>query len=281
MLILVVLENKMGHTFSKISVIVLAAILLTTAFLFPAAASGSKLPAAAQSGTVETSSAASGSRTESATSASSAASSEIVSEVSSEVSEASSSAPASSKSSSKVSLSSNNLLKSLWVSYHTLGPDFDPYNQTYGVLVAYSVTNITVHATPQSSHATVSISGNYDLDVGLNVITIKVTAQNGDVRRYYIKATREDQNGGVIDSAALAAYFKSLESGASPASAVSGKTSSPSSSGGSLPMGMRLLIAAAVVSGTALAVSAVLIARHKRRLKAKAAKKAKQPQRFQ
>lgn len=89
----------------------------------------------------------------------------------------------------------NNYLKSLVVSNGVLEPGFvlgDDGSKTYKVTVENNVTNILISATAVSSAANVSGDGSKDLDVGTKTFTIKVTAENGNVRDYKIEVTRKD-----------------------------------------------------------------------------------------
>ncbi len=72
--------------------------------------------------------------------------------------------------------------------------DFTGYRWSvteYNVTVPNDVTKLTVYATPASSKARYSVSGNTGFKVGTNVITVKVTAENGNTKKYKIYVTRE------------------------------------------------------------------------------------------
>lgn len=84
--------------------------------------------------------------------------------------------------------SSNANLSTLTTSVGTLSPSFSALETSYSVNVAHSVTSIILTGTTAESHA--SISGNNGVDqslaVGANIITLKVTAQNGTTTKDYV-----------------------------------------------------------------------------------------------
>jgi hypothetical protein len=88
--------------------------------------------------------------------------------------------------------SGNADLKALTVSAGTLSPAFDPAVTGYTVNVANSISSITVTGTPAESGAGLSAASgvSQSLNVGANVITITVTAQNGAVKTYTVTVTR-------------------------------------------------------------------------------------------
>lgn len=93
----------------------------------------------------------------------------------------------------------NNYLKTLTVTDQdnndlALTPTFDILNTTdFAIVVPFSNVIMNVNATCVSSKATVSGTGAYPLNVGLNEITVTVVAQNGDVRNYKINVIRESE----------------------------------------------------------------------------------------
>ena len=91
--------------------------------------------------------------------------------------------------------SSNNLLSSLLVGDGTLKPDFDPNTVDYAVTVGNDVNTLDLKAIAQDNKANVSISGNENLTVGKNTITITVTAENGAQRVYTVNVTKIDKDG--------------------------------------------------------------------------------------
>ncbi|MBR0351157.1 MAG: cadherin-like beta sandwich domain-containing protein [Clostridia bacterium] len=68
-------------------------------------------------------------------------------------------------------------------------PDITEYNTT----VPYSIRKIQVYAKTQDSGATYEVSGNTNLEVGKNVITVTVTASNKTTKKIYtMNVTREE-----------------------------------------------------------------------------------------
>lgn len=88
--------------------------------------------------------------------------------------------------------SPNNYLSALSVTGQTISPSFSGATTTYSLTVSNSVTSITVNATAVDSAATISGSGSKSLSVGSNTISVKVTAENGDVRTYTLTVIREE-----------------------------------------------------------------------------------------
>lgn len=85
-------------------------------------------------------------------------------------------------------------LKSLSVSGYTLNPTFKSNVNTYAIKVKNNVTGLNVTAIPKSDKATVTITGNKGWKEGVNVVTIKVTAEDGTVNTYTVNVTRESKN---------------------------------------------------------------------------------------
>jgi hypothetical protein len=90
---------------------------------------------------------------------------------------------------------------------------FDKFTQTYDVTVENSVSSITVTAAAVDSKAVVSGTGAYSLNVGSNEISVKVTAQNGDVRTYKIYVNRKAATGttGTTTTPAATAFSYSVK----------------------------------------------------------------------
>ena len=82
-------------------------------------------------------------------------------------------------------------LKSLDVSGYTLTPIFNKDINTYSIKVKNSVTGLDITAIPNSDKATVTITGNKGWQEGNNVVTIKVTAEDGSTNTYTVNVTRE------------------------------------------------------------------------------------------
>ena len=89
--------------------------------------------------------------------------------------------------------SNNKNLKSLKVSPSSLDSDFVASTTEYTMTVGSDIDTIKVEAVAEDSKAKVSISGNKNLKVGTNTISIKVTAEDETVRTYKIIVTKEKQ----------------------------------------------------------------------------------------
>ena len=86
--------------------------------------------------------------------------------------------------------SGDNTLSSLTVQEGALSPAFDPEVLEYTVRVAHDVEKMTVNAIANDEKATAVVS-NTELDeIGAAVITVTVTAANGDIRVYTITVSR-------------------------------------------------------------------------------------------
>lgn len=71
--------------------------------------------------------------------------------------------------------------------------DFSKEQEEYKMTVPYDTNNINIDAITSSNKSKVEISGNDNLQVGENTITIKVTAANGEIREYKIIVTKKDK----------------------------------------------------------------------------------------
>ena len=90
-------------------------------------------------------------------------------------------------------LSKDNSLKRLSLSAGTLSPQFAGNVVNYTATVPGSVTEVEVNAETSNANASIeSISGNTDLQVGLNTIKVVVEAENGALATYTIELTREE-----------------------------------------------------------------------------------------
>ncbi|SHO50601.1 SH3 domain-containing protein [Anaerocolumna xylanovorans] len=86
----------------------------------------------------------------------------------------------------------NNWLKSLSIDGYTLSPTFDlTKDQQYSLIVPNKVASINVSAAAVSTAATVQGTGSILLNEGMNMVTVTVTAQNGNIRNYVINVYRE------------------------------------------------------------------------------------------
>ena len=88
----------------------------------------------------------------------------------------------------------NNYLKELSVEGYSLNPAFkegDDGSTVYTLTVANSVKSVNIAAASVSSTATVTGTGTKKLKVGKKTYKIKVKAENGSVRKYKVKITRQ------------------------------------------------------------------------------------------
>lgn len=79
-------------------------------------------------------------------------------------------------------------LKELSISKGELSPEFTSDKTNYTVMLEKDVTSLNVTAKAKDSKATVSGDGEASLKPGNNEITITVTAEDGTVKKYVIKA---------------------------------------------------------------------------------------------
>ena len=99
--------------------------------------------------------------------------------------------------------SPNNWLNALSVSGYSLTPTFSGGTTDYNLIVENSVGSLNISASTVSGSARISGTGTIGLQVGTNVIPIRVTAQNGSVRTYNLTVIRKDGNGSVVDAPTL------------------------------------------------------------------------------
>ena len=97
--------------------------------------------------------------------------------------------------------SGDNTLADLSVAEGELSPAFAPDVLDYTVRVAYDVEEVTVIAAANDGKADVAISGTELDENGAGVITVTVTAANGDVRVYTVTVTRDPAPGPVYGDA--------------------------------------------------------------------------------
>lgn len=85
-------------------------------------------------------------------------------------------------------------LKSLSITGYDISPKF--YNGTfkYTATVPNKVTSVEVNATANDKNSKIKVTGNDNLQVGENKITINVVTPQGDSRNYYITVTRSTGN---------------------------------------------------------------------------------------
>jgi hypothetical protein len=95
--------------------------------------------------------------------------------------------------------SNDNNLSALSLSSGTLDPSFTPSTINYTASVTNATSSITVTATVNQANATLTVNNtattsgtgrSINLNVGSNSFTVVVTAQNGEIKIYYITVTR-------------------------------------------------------------------------------------------
>jgi len=91
------------------------------------------------------------------------------------------------------SASINANLASLKTSPGALTPEFAPEVTEYSTVVGGECNKLTVSAQTADSNAKVIISGNSDLQIGENIVTCQITAQDGTTTKTYtIKVTKQE-----------------------------------------------------------------------------------------
>lgn len=101
----------------------------------------------------------------------------------------------------EVKKSNNNYLSELKLSNGTLV--FDKEKTEYKVTVAYNIEKIEVTTKTEDGKVKFEITGNEELKVGENTITIKVTAEDGSEREYKIEVIRKEQNANLSSNSKL------------------------------------------------------------------------------
>lgn len=89
----------------------------------------------------------------------------------------------------EASYSKNNYLSSLGIKDLALTPEFNKDTLEYTIELEHDVTSIVVEAKAEDGTASVNGAGEKAVTPGENNIEIVVTAQNGNERKYIIKAT--------------------------------------------------------------------------------------------
>jgi len=93
--------------------------------------------------------------------------------------------------------SSNNYLESLEVEGYEI--EFDKNTNEYTITVKNDVNSLEIKALAEDYRARVEITGNNDFKEGENVVTITVTAENGNTREYKLVVEKEDQKAVVTE----------------------------------------------------------------------------------
>lgn len=90
-----------------------------------------------------------------------------------------------------INKSSNNYLKNLSIGKYEITPNFDKQIINYEVKTEITENKIMVKAEADDEKASISGTGEIELNSGENNITVDVTAEDGTVRSYYIKVVKE------------------------------------------------------------------------------------------
>lgn len=94
-------------------------------------------------------------------------------------------------------------LMELTVNKGTLTPSFDPKHLVYEVDLPFEEDNITVSAKALDNTADVTGTGTYNLNVGLNIITVKVMSAIGEEKTYQIKVRRAESDNANLASLSI------------------------------------------------------------------------------
>lgn len=89
-------------------------------------------------------------------------------------------------------LSSNNYLSNITLSNGNI--NFNKNITEYNIIVDYQVSNIEVIATAEDSKSKIEITGNTNLEIGNNIIEIKVIAEDNSTRIYKINVEKKDES---------------------------------------------------------------------------------------
>jgi murein DD-endopeptidase MepM/ murein hydrolase activator NlpD len=103
-------------------------------------------------------------------------------------------------------IDSNDLI-SLTVNKGTLTPTFDSNTLVYDVEVPYTETSIIVDAIALDANAVVTGTGEYSLEVGINLISVNVTSTDGIEKTYQIRVTRNKSNDARLSSLSVDGYY--------------------------------------------------------------------------
>lgn len=90
--------------------------------------------------------------------------------------------------------SSNNYLKSLSVEGFELIPGFDKDTLEYNVSVPATTDKVKINAAKEDNYASVSGTGEFLVNDGINTFEVKVTSETGAVKVYSVNVTVEDLN---------------------------------------------------------------------------------------
>lgn len=90
--------------------------------------------------------------------------------------------------------SNDNYLSSLLIAEGDISPKFNKNTSNYSIVIPNDVSSLNIHAKANHGKSKVTISGNENLQVGENTITVTVTAEDGSTRTYTIHATKKEES---------------------------------------------------------------------------------------
>lgn len=91
-------------------------------------------------------------------------------------------------------------LKSLGVSGYDMSPNFSNDTLNYNVTVPNEANSVTINTETNNPKAKVEITGNTDLKVGENKVTVKVIAEDGTTKTFTVNVKKEDKPAVKLDS---------------------------------------------------------------------------------
>lgn len=87
--------------------------------------------------------------------------------------------------------SGDNFLDELTIEGYEI--DFSRYTTEYKINVENTINSLDIRAIASDNRSTVLITGNENFKVGENIVTIRVTAENGDAREYKIIVNKKEK----------------------------------------------------------------------------------------
>ena len=102
--------------------------------------------------------------------------------------------------------SRNNYLKSLEVEDYSITPTFEKENPNYYLTVPYETDKIIINTEVEEENALVTGDGEVDLEVGVNIKRIIVTAEHGETKVYTVRVTRETPITGLLKNIKVRNY---------------------------------------------------------------------------
>ena len=94
-------------------------------------------------------------------------------------------------------------LKKLSVDDYDLSPSFDKENLEYFINVNNETTSLNINAIPEDEKATYEIKGNQNFVIGMNEVTITVTAEDGTETEYILYVNRNLSTNNYLNSIEL------------------------------------------------------------------------------